>query len=143
MSYDLTRFLKAQDEMFVTALCEIRRGYKQSRWMWFIFPSFKELGTSSSAKYYGLESFEEAKEYFQNETLKERLEEVTNELLNLEFNDPNIIFGAKDTDIEKLQASMTIFNRVSNEENSIFKKVLDKFYNGEENKAALDIINRA
>ena len=142
MSYDLTKFLKAQDEMFVTALCEIRRGYKQSRWMWFIFPSFKELGSSSSAKYYGLESFDEAKAYYANETLKERLLEVTEELLNLDFNDPNIIFGAKDTDIEKLQASMTIFNKVAGEETDLFKKVLDKFYNGVEHEGALEIISR-
>ena len=143
MSYDFTKLLKAQDEMYVTALCEIRRGYKQSRWMWFIFPSFKELGASQSAKYYGLESFEEAKEYYANETLKERLLEITNELLQLDFNDPNIIFGAKDTDIEKLQASMTIFNRVAQEETDVFKKVLDKFYNGEEDKRVLEIISRS
>ena len=143
MSYDLSKFLKAQDEMFVTALCEIRRGYKQSRWMWFIFPMFRELGTSSSAKYYGLTSYEEAKEYYANDTLRERLEEITGELLALDFNDPNIIFGARNTDIEKLQASMTLFNRISNEENSIFKQVLDKYYDGKEEPKTVEIIERS
>jgi len=48
---DLMRFLDAQNKLYLTALSEIKKGKKQTHWMWFIFPQIKGLGTSSVANY--------------------------------------------------------------------------------------------
>ncbi|MDY6045899.1 MAG: DUF1810 family protein, partial [Anaerobutyricum sp.] len=51
MAYDLMRFLQAQegthDGTYSQALAEIRRGRKESHWIWYIFPQLKGLGRSS------------------------------------------------------------------------------------------------
>ena len=59
MNYDLQRFYKAQKFDYPVALNEIKNGQKESHWMWYIFPQLKELGYSSTAKYYGLTKMEE------------------------------------------------------------------------------------
>ena len=46
MPHDLTRFKKAQELDYETALAEIRSGQKQSHWMWYIFPQLEGLGFS-------------------------------------------------------------------------------------------------
>ncbi|MBO6178627.1 MAG: DUF1810 family protein, partial [Selenomonadaceae bacterium] len=38
MAYDLSRFLKAQERDYNTALKEIKAGHKSSHWIWYIFP---------------------------------------------------------------------------------------------------------
>ena len=42
----MNRFYDAHRRDFELALAEIRRGYKQSHWMWYIFPQLKGLGRS-------------------------------------------------------------------------------------------------
>ena len=63
MTRGLERFITKQEEWFDTALTEIRRGMKESHWMWFIFPQLKELGRSQTAQYYGIDGLEEARRY--------------------------------------------------------------------------------
>jgi len=41
---ELTRFLDAQNMLYLKALSEIKDGLKQSHWMWFIFPQLQGLG---------------------------------------------------------------------------------------------------
>ena len=43
---DLLRFLDAQNKLYLTAFSEIKKGKKETHWMWFIFPQIKGLGTS-------------------------------------------------------------------------------------------------
>ena len=45
--FDLQRFLDAQTPIYARVLTELRRGQKQSHWMWFIFPQIAGLGHSS------------------------------------------------------------------------------------------------
>jgi hypothetical protein len=42
--YNLSRFVRAQEDDYEQALAEIRDGRKCSHWMWFIFPQFDGLG---------------------------------------------------------------------------------------------------
>ena len=35
---DVSRFIKAQENMYETALAEIRNGKKESHWIWFVLP---------------------------------------------------------------------------------------------------------
>ena len=73
MNYDLSRFLKAQERDYKTALAEIRSGRKRSHWIWYIFPQLKGLGFSSISEYYGIDGINEARAYMKDPVLSARL----------------------------------------------------------------------
>ncbi|GAB3764389.1 hypothetical protein GCM10028817_45330 [Spirosoma pomorum] len=78
---DLDRFLDAQREDYERALAEIKRGRKQSHWMWYIFPQLAGLGFSSTAKFYGIKDLSEASEYLVHPILGPRLVEISAAML--------------------------------------------------------------
>lgn len=127
--YDLTRFLKAQEQDYKIALEEIKRGHKSSHWIWYIFPQLKALGRSRTAIYYGIENLDEAKEYLADETLRERLLEISQALLELQNNDIEYIMGSS-VDKTKLRSSMTLFH-LADPTCETFLKVLEKYFNGQ------------
>lgn len=122
----LNRFLEAQKYSYETALEEIKKGKKMSHWMWYIFPQIKGLEHSETAIYYEIKSLEEAKAYLEHDVLRNRLLQLTDELLLLTTNNPIEIFGY--VDAMKLKSCMTLFEYISDIEN--FGKVLEKFYQG-------------
>ncbi len=128
MKINLERFLTAQKQNYPIALHEIRKGVKQSHWMWYIFPQVKGLEQSDIAQFYAIQSKAEACAYLNNDVLKNNLIEITEILLGLDETDATKIFGHIDT--LKLQSSLTLFACLSGE-NSIFHKVLEKYFNGE------------
>ena len=136
--YDLNRFLKAQELMYPWVLREIKNGEKQSHWMWFIFPQLKALSRSRTALYYGIENLEEAKQYLAHPVLGTRLKEISEVLLNLETNDPYRVMG--DIDALKLCSSMTLFAEIEGYD-SVFGKVIDKYYNGNKDMNTICILN--
>lgn len=136
--YDLKRFIDAQKGSYDIALGEIKKGYKQSHWMWYIFPQIKGLGTSDISRYYEIKSIDEGKAYLTNDILKSHLIEISNALLELDNDDALKIFGFPDN--LKLKSSMTLFSYID-PEITVFKKVLDKFYNGEVDKTTISILN--
>jgi uncharacterized protein (DUF1810 family) len=135
---DLKRFLEAQENDFATALAEIRRGRKQSHWMWYIFPQIAGLGFSSTSKFYAIKDRSEAENYLAHPILGERLVEISNALLEVEGKTANQIFGSPD-DV-KLKSSMTLFGALENT-NPIFQKVLDKYFNGGKDQKTLELID--
>ena len=134
MAYDLSRFHKAQQGSYETALAEIRSGRKRSHWIWYIFPQIQGLGFSSTAQYYAIENLEEAKAYLADPVLRERLLEISNALLALDSCDPLEVMGYPD-DL-KLRSSMTLFS-LAEPECTVFRDVLDKFYNGQEDSRTI------
>ena len=136
----LNRFLIAQEGVYETALKEIRSGKKLSHWMWFIFPQIKGLGISQIAEYYGIKDLEEAKAYLADNVLRKRLLEITEAFLNLEKDDPAVILGFPDN--LKLKSSMTLF-ALAEPGCSVFRAVLDKFYEGKIDTATLEMIRHA
>jgi uncharacterized protein (DUF1810 family) len=54
--FDLQRFLDAQAPIYPRVLAELRRGQKQSHWMWFIFPQLAGLGHSAMAQRFAIAS---------------------------------------------------------------------------------------
>ena len=134
MAYDLSRFHKAQQGSYETALAEIRSGRKCSHWIWYIFPQIQGLGFSSTAQYYAIENLEEAKAYLADPVLRERLLEISNALLALDSCDPSEVMGYPD-DL-KLRSSMTLFS-LAEPECTVFRDVLDKFYNGQEDSRTI------
>ena len=126
---NLDRFLEAQkyEITYEQALSELKNGRKQSHWMWYIFPQMKGLGMTPRSNYYGIESLEEAKAYYEHEILGKRLVEACEVLLSLEESDPVRVMGTPD-DI-KLCSSMTLFMQVAGKD-SVFARVIDKFFYG-------------
>ena len=138
MNYDLQRFHKAQIFDYPVALGEIKNGRKESHWMWYIFPQLKELGYSSTAKYYGLTN-DEAKSYINDEILKSRLIEISQALLELTSNNATEIFGYPD-DL-KLKSCMTLFSEIA-PEIEVFDQVLQKFFSGKKDDKTLKLLGK-
>jgi uncharacterized protein (DUF1810 family) len=124
---DLERFVNAQQQNYASALAEIKNGKKRSHWMWYVFPQVKGLGHSDTAKFYAINSMQEAEDYLAHPILGKRLIEICNALLNLESNDAHEIFGNPD-DL-KLKSSMTLFSYVP-KAHPAFRQVLNKFFEG-------------
>lgn len=133
----IERFIKVQENAYEVALKEIKQGYKQSHWMWYIFPQIKGLGYSSTAQYYAIQDKKEAIDYMNHPVLSKRLIEMSEELLKINSNNANEILGYPD-DL-KLKSSMTLFYLTS--KNETFKKVLDKFFNGELDENTIMLLN--
>ncbi len=135
---DLKRFLEAQENDFETALAEIKRGRKQSHWMWYIFPQIAGLGFSSTSKFYAIKDRAETEDYLAHPLLGKRLIEISNALLEVEGKTANQIFGSPD-DV-KLKSSMTLFGALENT-NPVFGKVLDNYFNGAKDQRTLELID--
>ena len=140
MSYNLNRFIEAQNAKFdgyEAALDEIKRGRKQGHWIWYIFPQLKELGKSYNAKYYGIDGMGEAIAYLADPILRKRLIEITQALLALD--EVNLISVLGHTDAMKVKSCMTLFLKIE-PECTIFRAVIDKFYNGQVDNRTLDLL---
>lgn len=133
----MQRFIDAHARDYDKALCEIQNGRKMTHWMWYIFPQLKGLGRSSTANYYGLQDIFEAKQYLEEDILKEHLIEICEALMSLRNNDVYYIFGTPD-DL-KLKSSMTLFEAAA-PRIRIFGDVLDKFYDGERCESTLRLL---
>lgn len=137
VDYDVERFLQPQEEDYVQALSEIRAGHKYSHWIWYIFPQLKALGRSYYANFYGISGMEEAKAYLAHPTLRKRLIEISQALLELKTSNPKIVMGAPDN--KKLCSSMTLF-ALANPEEKTFRQVLEKFYGGEMDQKTIELL---
>lgn len=137
--FDLQRFVRAQEAAYGSyqeALSEIREGYKQSHWIWYIFPQIKGLGHSHNSEFYGLDGVAEAQAYLEHPVLGPRLREITAAFLHLDKSAHRILGFP---DVLKVQSCMTIFDVVS--PNDIFAQVQDKFYAGVRCKQTLFLIS--
>jgi len=137
--FNLRRFVKAQDPVYMQVLAELRLGEKRSHWMWFVFPQIAGLGSSPLAECYAISSLEEARAYLDHEQLGPRLNECCEILETIEDRSAEEIFGYPDVD--KLRSSMTLFDRAS-EGNTVFSRILDKFYASEADAQTLARISR-
>lgn len=111
--------------IYSRAFSEIKNGKKIGHWIWFIFPQIVGLGKSPVSRKYSIKSKEEAKAYFEHPILGIRLIEVCNTLLSLENKSAFEIFGHPD--YMKVKSCLTLFHKCIKEE-TIFQKVLDKYY---------------
>ncbi|HSD06367.1 DUF1810 domain-containing protein [Flavobacterium sp.] len=134
----LMRFLEAQNKMYLTAFSEIKKGKKDTHWMWFVFPQIKGLGHSDTAKYYAIANLKEAQEFLNHPILGKHLIEITTLLLNWKQKSAEEIFG--DLDALKLRSSMTLFSQIENTD-PIFQEILNTFFSGETDPLTLSIIN--
>jgi len=125
--YDLQRFVDAQSRCFERVCRELSEGYKQSHWMWFIFPQLKGLGHSAMANRYAISSREEAAAYLRHPVLGSRLRHCTELVIFIEGRTIEEIFG--DPDDLKFRSSMTLFANAA-EDKKIFEAALQKYFSG-------------
>jgi uncharacterized protein (DUF1810 family) len=138
--HDLNRFVQAQEGDYDRALAEIRRGRKQSHWMWYIFPQFEGLGFSSTSRLYSIKSVAEAEAYLAHPVLGPRLLECCEAALRVEGRSAVEIFGAIDE--MKLRSCATLFACVSSP-GSVFDRLLEKFFEGERDEKTLRLLGVA
>jgi uncharacterized protein (DUF1810 family) len=121
--FDLDRFVAAQaNGVYQQALDELRHGQKRSHWMWFIFPQHRDLGRSSTARFYGLSGVDEARAYAGHHLLGKRLRECAATILpHLATTSAETILGR--VDALKLRSSMAIFAEAVPDE-PLFAEVL-------------------
>jgi uncharacterized protein (DUF1810 family) len=135
--FNLSRFITAQETSFAPALAELKRGRKQSHWMWFVFPQVDGLGSSATAKFYAIKSLDEAKAYLAHPVLGPRLVECCEALLGVEGKSVSEIMGYPD-DL-KLRSSMTLFAQAASNPD-VFNEVLEKFFDGHPDSATLRLL---
>jgi uncharacterized protein (DUF1810 family) len=132
MSFDLDRFVAAQEGVYPWALGELRRGRKTSHWMWFVFPQIAGLGMSEMSRRYAIGSLEEARAYLEHAVLGARLLECAHVVADSSARTAEDIFGG--IDAVKLRSCMTLFLRARPQE-PVFQQVLDRFFNGQSDPA--------
>ncbi|OBH13897.1 DUF1810 domain-containing protein [Mycobacterium sp. E1747] len=138
--FDLQRFVDAQAPVYRNVIDELRSGRKRGHWMWFVFPQLRGLGGSPTAVHYGISSLDEARAYLRHELLGPRLREcarLVNEVAGRSIRD---IFGSPD-DL-KLCSSMTLFMHAT-DNNDDFVALLDKYYDGRQDRLTLERLGRA
>lgn len=138
--YDLRRFVDAQELVYDTVLEELRNGRKRSHWIWFVFPQLQGLGHSPTAVRFGISSLDEARAYLAHPVLGPRLRECARLIGVIEGRSVDDIFGWPDN--LKVRSSMTLFTRAT-DDNAEFRAVLDKFYNGEDDPATVELLSTA
>ncbi len=138
--FDLQRFVDAQDRCYDVVLSELRGGKKRSHWIWFVFPQLRGLGHSATAVRYGISSLDEARAYLAHRVLGSRLRECARVVAGIDARSADDIFGWPDN--LKVRSSMTLFARAT-DENAEFRAVLDKFYDGEDDPATVELLTAA
>ena len=132
--FKLKRFVEAQRKTYPKILAELKNGLKLTDWMCFVFPQCEGLGKSRIAKEFAIKSLEEARQYLDHPVLGPRLMECAQTVLAIEGRSARDIFDSPDD--QGLQSCMTLFIAIS-EPASIFQRVLDKYFNGEQDPLTL------
>ena len=135
--YNLDRFVQAQSEDYDIALAEIRRGRKRSHWMWYVFPQFAGLGSSTMSHRYAIESLAECEAYLRHPLLGPRLRTCSEAVLAIEGRSASDIFGYPDD--MKLKSSATLFGCVS-PEGSVFDRIIEKYFDGQGDALTLRLV---
>jgi uncharacterized protein (DUF1810 family) len=138
--HDLSRFVQAQEGVYERALSEIRSGRKRSHWIWYIFPQFDGLGSSSTSRRYSIKSIAEAEAYLSHPVLGPRLLECAEAALRVDGRTAFEIFGSPD-DL-KLRSCATLFAVVS-PAGSVFDRLLEKYFPGGRDGKTLQLLGIA
>ena len=133
----LERYVKAQAPVYAQALAELKRGSKQSHWMWYVFPQVAGLGHSAMSHTYAIQSLEEARDYLAHPVLGARLRECCRIVMALDGKTAHEIFRSPD-DL-KFRSCLTLFARAAPDE-PLFDDLLVKYFGGQEDPATLELL---
>ena len=138
--HNLNRFVEAQKVNYEQALAEVKSGRKRLHWMWYIFPQFDGLGSTSTSQQYSIKSVAEAKAYLSHPVLAPRLVAIATAALSVEGKSADEIFESPDD--MKLKSCATLFASVS-PDGSVFEQILDKFFQGDRDLETLRLLGVA
>ena len=138
--FQLQRFLDGQEDVWQTALAELKGGRKRTHWIWFVFPQMRGLGLSPTSEFYGVTSLDEARAYLAHPVLGARLARCTEAVLAHEGRSAHAIFGSPDD--MKLRSSMTLFDAASAEGDNPYRAVLRGFFDDACDPRTLELIGK-
>ena len=139
--FNLERFVIAQAPVFETVLAELQAGRKRTHWMWFVFPQLGGLGRSSTARFYGIGSIDEARAYLAHPLLGPRLDLCTRIAVASESPSLHAIFGSPDD--MKFRSCMTLFSLVMDGPDNPFHHALDRWCGGRSDEQTLALVDAA
>jgi uncharacterized protein (DUF1810 family) len=135
-TFDLQRFVQAQQPVYDHVRAELLAGRKRSHWMWFIFPQIAGLGHSDMARFFAVTGLPEARAYLAHPLLGERLRECAGLAASHAARSANAVFGSPD-DL-KFHSSLTLFDQA--ESGGVFDLCLQGFFEGRRDAATLSIL---
>ena len=138
-SFELERFVIAQDAVLPQVRQELRAGCKRSHWMWFVFPQLAGLGQSAMAQRYAIAGLDEARAYMAHPALGPRLVECANLVNQAEGRSVQQIFGSPDD--MKFHSSMTLFSLAQPHEPG-FRQALERCFGGAADQATMALLGR-
>ena len=138
-TFDLERFVTAQDDAYPRAFADLREGHKRSHWLWFVFPQIAGLGHSPMARFYAIASIAEARAYLAHPVLGPRLDTCTRAMLAHKGQRAEAILGG--IDALKFRSSLTLFEAVADDP-ALFAAALDAFYEGGRDARTLELLGR-
>ena len=139
MSFDLDRFVQAQQQSYSQARAELAAGRKQTHWIWFIFPQIHGLGSSPISQRYAIQSLDEARAYLRHPLLGPRLRECA--VLVNQIRGKSLEQALGYPDDLKFHSSMTLFAQAadgSDPEDEVFIQALDQWFSAKRDQATLD-----
>jgi uncharacterized protein (DUF1810 family) len=138
-SFDLRRFVEAQEPIYRQVVEELSRGRKRTHWMWFVFPQITGLGFSAMAQRFAIGSRAEAVAYLAHDVLGPRLIECTRLVMAASEKTITDILGSPDD--MKFRSCMTLFDAISEQE--IFAEAIGTFYPDGKDPATVAILDGA
>lgn len=135
--FDLERFLEAQETSYQQAVAELRAGWKQTHWSWYILPQMLGLGSSSMSVRFAIRSLGEAKAYLEHPVLGSRLRECVAAINAHAGLSASQVLG--ETDAQKFRSCLTLFAQAAGSD-SIFDEALNKYFSGKPDAATLVIL---
>ena len=139
-TFDLARFVHAQDPVIDQVRRELAAARKTSHWMWFVFPQLAGLGHSPMARRYAIASLAEAEAYLAHPVLGPRLAECAALVSQARDRTAHAIFGSPD-DL-KFRSCMTLF-AAARPGPSGFQSALDAHFGGVPDPATTALLGRA
>ena len=137
--FNLEHFVTAQASVFETVLAELRAGRKRTHWMWFVFPQLSGLGRSSTARFYGIGSIDEARAYLAHPALGPRLDLCAGIVRASERPSLHAIFGSPDD--MKFRSCMTLFSLATDDPENPFRHALNRWCGGRRDEQTLALID--
>jgi uncharacterized protein (DUF1810 family) len=138
-SFQLQRFVDAQDDTFELALAELSTGRKHSHWSWFVFPQIAGLGRSPTAQYYAIRSQTEARAFLAHPILGPRYRQAV-EVISEWAGKRDAVAILGPVDAVKLRSSLTLFEAVSGD--PLFARAIEAFFDGPDT-ATLRLLKQA
>lgn len=118
MNYRIDHFKRAQDHILEQAIQEIRSGKKTGHWIWYVFPQMKGLGKSGMSQTYAIKDREHAKEYMNNELLRNHYLECCQAIID----SGKTVYEIFGDDAIKVRSSIMLMNSVWDD--SVIKEVI-------------------